>query len=66
MRDDAAALAFSTWTEVEARERITRLRALGWSAPTIALMFGVDVAEIDRLTGESDQPVNVNARETCA
>jgi hypothetical protein len=29
-------------------------------------MFGVDVAEIDRLTGESDQPANVNARETCA
>jgi hypothetical protein len=60
-----AAIAFANWTEAEARQRVARLLATGWSISTIALMFGVDLEEIDRLIGESDQPVAVRAREAC-
>lgn len=49
----AAALTFADWTEAEARERICRLLAQGWSASSIALMFGVSIEEIDRLAGHS-------------
>jgi hypothetical protein len=48
---NAAGLALSNWTEAEARERIRRLIAQGWSVSSIALMFGIDIEEIDRLAG---------------
>jgi hypothetical protein len=50
-----AALALSNWTEAEARERIRKLIAQGWSVSSIALMFGIDIEEIDRLAGQCDQ-----------
>jgi hypothetical protein len=49
-----AALAFLNWTEPEARERLARLLATGWSASQVAEMFGLSVAEIERLAGHSD------------
>jgi hypothetical protein len=48
-----AALAFLNWTENEARERLARLLATGWSASQVAEMFGLRVAEIERLAGHS-------------
>ena len=66
MPNSDAALAFSNWTEDEARQRIARLLATGWSASSIALMFGIELSEIDRLTGQSDQPASVSAREACS
>jgi hypothetical protein len=48
--DPAAALTFAGWTEAEARRRIATLLRCGWSARQLALTFGVDLAEIDRLT----------------
>jgi hypothetical protein len=56
-----AALAFSNWTESEARERIRRLLAQGWSASSIALMFGIDIGEINRLAGEPRTMAEVSA-----
>lgn len=60
-----AALAFTDWTEAEARRRIATLLRCGWSARQLALTFGVAVEEIDRLSGERDQPASVPAREVC-
>jgi len=45
-----AALAFTDWTEAEARRRVATLRATGWSANQLASMFGVPIEEIDRLS----------------
>jgi hypothetical protein len=47
---DDAALTFAGWDESEARRRIATLLRCGWSARQLALTFGVDVSEIDRLT----------------
>jgi hypothetical protein len=44
-------------------QRIARLLATGWSASSIALMFGIELSEIDRLTGRCDQPRSISARE---
>jgi hypothetical protein len=50
-----AALAFLNWSESEARERIARLLATGWSVGQIAEMFGLRVAEIDRLVARREE-----------
>jgi hypothetical protein len=50
--NSAVAMTFAGWSETEARQRIARLLATGWRAPQLALMFGVDLEEIDRLVGE--------------
>jgi hypothetical protein len=55
--DSAAALTFAGWTEDDARRRIATLLRCGWSARQLALTFGVDLEEIDRLAGERDQPI---------
>lgn len=65
MPNSAAALTLSNWTESEARQRICKLIAQGWSVSSIALMFGIEIEEIDRLAGQSDQPVSVASREVC-
>jgi hypothetical protein len=49
-----AALALSNWTETEARQRIRKLIAHGWSVSSIGLMFGIEIEEIDRLAGHSE------------
>ncbi len=54
--NSAAALTFAGWSESEARERIARLLASGWSAKQLALTFGVRVEEIDPLTDMDATP----------
>jgi hypothetical protein len=54
--NSAAALALSNWTEAEARERIHKLIAQGWSVSSIALMFGIEIEEVDRLAGRDFIP----------
>jgi Trp operon repressor len=57
-----AALAFAGWPQFEAQKRIATLLRCGWSARELAAMFGTTVAEIDRLTGDVDQPVSARPR----
>jgi hypothetical protein len=58
-----AALAFAWWTEAEARKHVATGLKCGWTVKQLALMYGTTVADIDRLTGDSDQPSSVAARE---
>lgn len=51
MLSDDMALAFAGWSVAEARQRICKLLATGWSAEQLALMFGATLEEIDRLSG---------------
>ena len=62
--DPVAALIFAGWTEAEAQRRIATLLRTGWSARQLALTFGVRLEEIDRLTGQSDQPESVGGGVT--
>ena len=52
--DPAAALTFAGWDESEAQRRIATLLRCGWSARQLALTFGVEISEIDRLSGHSE------------
>jgi hypothetical protein len=63
--DPAGAMRFADWDENEARRRISTLLRCGSSVRQLSMMFGTTVSEIDRLTGQSDQPVTVHAREVC-
>jgi hypothetical protein len=54
MPNSAAILTLSNWTEAEARQRIAKLLATGWSVSSIALMFGIDSEEVHRLAGHSE------------
>jgi AraC-like DNA-binding protein len=54
MRDNAAALAMLSWSELEARERICRLLASGWRINQLAEMFGLNPSEIERLIGREE------------
>jgi|HubBroStandDraft_1064217.scaffolds.fasta_scaffold538441_2 hypothetical protein len=49
MHGSTAVMAFTEWSEPEARERIATLRRLGWSVPQLAAMFGTPAKEIERL-----------------
>jgi hypothetical protein len=55
MSDSAAVMAFTEWSEAEARGRIASLRRLGWSVPQLATMFGTTVKEIERLCEPSKE-----------
>jgi hypothetical protein len=53
MLDNAGAPTFAGWSEDEARRRVASLLRCGRAARQLALTFGVDLEEIDRLAAES-------------
>jgi hypothetical protein len=55
MPGSAAVMAFTEWSETEARARIASLRRLGWSVPQLATMFGTNAQEIERLCEPTEE-----------
>ena len=53
MNNPMGVLALNSWSEAEARERFARLCASGWSISQIARMFGIELAEAQRLLSDS-------------